>query len=449
MIKQKFKPNKDILKLKDVEIDVSNMQPDYAEQTLTISTLLPRVFYYGIELPAQNIRKLTVDSNKFLPICYIQFEDTFALLHDIGFPTDNAKLTVILPSNHSALANIFMEFKITNFNVELLRGSSAKKIHMWGTCNIENMLIKEYKSYIDSSSYDIMYKNAQETGLGFMSNVDSSNDKMTWINPGLHNYTFLQDTINKCWIGESSYVWGFVDLFYNLNYIDVEKSLDQDITEIKWIPANIMNNTEILQTETKTTGPILTNDPAFKISNTYFSGEKIINQSTDISLKRGYLRNVHYYDIDGNWENKAGSYKQYQLDTITSQGTGSTTIYLKGEPGDTDFYSKNKTYHYMGLLDTKNMHPDYLWACIQNEENLYDLQKINLVITLPVPNFNIRRFEKIKLLFTNNDNAVKNNKTNIKLNGEWLVTGVTYEWNGSAFYQYVYIVKRELTVGEL
>jgi len=37
-----------------------------------------------------------------------------------------------------------------------------------------------------------------------------------------------------------------------------------------------------------------------KTTNLYFSGENILNQSTDISLKRGYLRNIYFYDIDGN-----------------------------------------------------------------------------------------------------------------------------------------------------
>ena len=58
MITQKFKPNKDVLKLKDIEIDVSAQSPDFAEHTVTVSTLLPRVFYYNIELILELIWQL-------------------------------------------------------------------------------------------------------------------------------------------------------------------------------------------------------------------------------------------------------------------------------------------------------------------------------------------------------------------------------------------------------
>lgn len=451
MITQKLKPNRDLLKLRDVEIAIDGNEPKYAEHKITVSSTVPTVFYYNAELPTNYIKKIVVDSNKFLPMCYIIFDDVLGIMHDVGFPTDNAKLTIILPSQHPNLANIFMEFKIQDFDVEYIRNSTAKRIHLWGICNVDNLLIKKFEAHQDTSTYDIMKKVAQDAGLGLMSNVDTSSDKMSWLNPGMPVYKFLQDTINKAWVGETGYIWGFVDFYYNLNYIDLEKSLSQDIKEIKWIPASTVDNTQATQgdQEVKLIEPLLSNEGSLITSNTYFSGEKIINRSTNISLERGYIRNVHYYDVDGNWEDKAGAYKVYALDTITTSGNNETTIYLKGEPGDTSFYTMNQGYLYKDKIDTKNMYPDYLWAMVQNEENLYDLQKISLQITLPTPNFNIRRFEKIRLLFVNHNVSPQGTQRNIKLNGEWLVTGVSYEWNGSAMAQFVNLVKRELTVDEI
>jgi hypothetical protein len=451
MIQQKQKPNKEKLKIKDVTITTKNMNPDYAQRKIDNVKNLPQVYYYDVELQSQAITKLVIDSNKFMPLCYVCYNDTYNIMHDIGFPSDNAKLTVVIPSNHGALANIFMEFKIQRYSVELLRGSTAKKIHMWGICSTENLLVTQYKSYDKKTSFDLMKETAIDCGLGLMSNVDSSSDAMTWLNPGQEVHRFLQDVANKAWVGETGFVWSFVDFFYNLNYINIENSLSEDINKISWVNTNIMNNKMItdIGESNKTIAPTLTNENSQKGSNVYFTGEKILNQSTDISLKRGYLRNVNFYDIDGNWGDKAGAYKKYGLDTITSPGSQSNAIYLKGEPGDTDFYSKNIKNHYLDKIDTKNMYPDFLWAKLQNIENLQDLQKIAMQIVLPIPNFNIKRFEKIRLLFTNNSLGVKANQRNVKLNGEWLVTGVKYEWNGKSLYQFVNIVKRELTIGEI
>ena len=451
MIEQKLKPNKEALKIKDAEVSIRGLNPDITEQKLYIVKNLPQVYYYGIELYAQAITALSVESNSFMPTCYVCYIDTYNIMHDIGFPTDNAKLTIVLPSNHQSLANIFMDFKIQKYSVELVRNSNIKKIHMYGICNIENLFISEFKAYPNMSSYDVMKGVAQESGMGLMSNVDSSNDQMTWINPQLNIYDFLQDLTHKAWVGESGYIWSFVDYFYNLNYIDVEKALSDDISNIKWVSTTVLNNKLIsdLPETFDTISPILSNEPGLKGGNTYFTDEKILNQSTDISIKRGYLRNLFYYDIDGNWSEKAGAFKMYGLDTITSSGTNNNAIYLKGEPGSTDFYNKNAKNHYMDKMDTKNMYPDFLWAKLQNSENLLDLQKIAMQIRLPIPNFNIKRFEKIKLLFTTPAVGVNSHQRNLKLNGLWLVTANNFYWNGDSMYQVLNIVKRELTIDEI
>lgn len=453
MIEQKIKPIKDKLKITDVTIDLKNNGIDTAKFKELIAQNLPIVYYYGIQLQSNNIKKLIVDSNKYMPLCYVCYIDEQNIMHDIGFPADNAKMTVILPSSSEGLSNIFMDFKIQKYNVELMRNSNVKKIHIWGICSIDNLLVTEYKSYDKKSSYEIMSDIAHNTGCGMMSNVDSSLDKMTWINPGMHNYDFMQEVINKSWVGESGYIWGFVDLFYNINYIDIERSMSQDIKEIVWMQTNIFNISNLNKvdktSDTMMTTPYLTNEVSQLGSNIYFTGEQVMNQSTDISLKRGYLRNVHFYDIDGNWEEKGGSYKQYNLDTITSSGVDNNSVYLKGEPGDLEFYKKNVTNHYLDKIDTSNMYGDYLWASIQNSENMYDLQKIAISIVLPIPNFNIRRFEKVKLVFFNSNQGVTNSAVNVKLNGEWLCTGQSFHWSGDSLIQKVNLVKRELTYGEV
>jgi hypothetical protein len=450
MIKQKFKPNKDRLKLQDINLDISGYSTSIGKDKEEQVRFFPLVYYYGVELISHNISKIIVDNNKFMPICYVCFTDVYNLMHDLGFPGDNAKLTIMLPTNHERFANIFMDFKIQKYKVDLTR-DGLRKIHMWGICNVDGLLSPEYKSYPDTNSYDVFVKSAHEYGLGVMSNMDTSNDKMTWINPGCRNLEFLQDVTSKSWVGESGYVWSFLDLFYNLNYIDVEKSMSQEINDIKWISTDVIDsrknsgngdNAEVL-------APVLTNEPAMAGSNMFFTGETILNQATDISLDRGYIRNVHFYDVDGNWSNKAGAYKVHGLDTITSPGSENNSIILKGEPGSIEFYKNNITNHYMGNIDTSNVYPDYLWAKVQNSENLYDLQKIIMQIVLPMPNYNIRRFEKIKLLFTNANNGIKNTPRNAKLSGEWLVTGQQFEWDGNTIYQKVNIVKRELSAGEL
>jgi hypothetical protein len=440
MLKHELKPNSKRLNLRNIELNASNDKS--VDDQVKVLRETPLLYYYNVNIPSNYIKKLSIDSNRYLPTCNIIFEDIYNLIHDTGFPADNAYVTVILPSVSDSLGNIFIEFKIQKIDIAIVRNSNnLRRIHIQGIMNIDNLLVKNYSSYQNKTSYNVCKDIATDIGMGLMSNVNDSQDQMNWINPGWNTYKFLQWTANHAWVGETSFVWSFIDFYYNLNYIDVEKALNVDISKITWQSA-IINKDKNTQEQTK---PFLSNEESVKGSNTYFTGEKIINQSTDISLSRGYLRNISYYDFDGNWQDKAGAYKSFALDTITSEGKGNNII-LKGDPGNIDFYNNNQSYHYAHKMDTSNMFPDYLWAKLQNEENIYDLQKIFMRITLPKPNFNLKRFEKINLFFVNPNENVSQQKLNFKLNGEWLVTGITYEWNGSSYYQYVNIVKREIEI---
>lgn len=442
MIELLFKPNRNKLKLDDVLIDSVGNDYNYAEEKLKIMKEVPQIYYYGQELPMQYVKKLKIESRDYLPTLHIIYDDVYNILHDIGMPGDNGKVVVILPSKSDNLSDIFLEFKIISFKTKGIVDNHNKQIEISGILNVENILIKNFESFKDKTSFEVCKELAEEIGLGLMSNVTASNDRMTWLNTGMNRYKFLSnEVIKKAWIGESSFVWSFIDFYYNINYIDVEKALNEDINNIKWIAKK--DDTE----DSIVIPPNLTNDMSMKDTNIFFAGEKVINNSTETSILRGYLRDISYYDVDGNWSEKAGSYKEYTLDTITTQDKNNV-VYLKGEPGDVTFYNNNRTYHYLGKIDTANMHPDYLWAEMQNRENVLDLQKISMNITIPRPNFNIRRFEKVNLTFVNNNVNATERTRNFKLNGEWLITGISFIWSGKNYYQNLTIVKREITYNE-
>lgn len=447
----KQKANKDILKLQEVKVNIKNITPDTAKNKLSYLKNKIQVYYNGLELVSNTIVKAIVDFNGFMPKCMVVFDDIYSVMHDIGFPADNAKMTIVIPANHDGFNNIFMDFKIEKFEIGLQQSTTIKRLYIWGICNVENLLISEYKSYKNKSSYQVLEEISKNSGIGLMSNINSSSDIMNWINPAMNNYQFIEDTISKSWNGENGFMFGFVDQWYNLNFIDIEQQLAQDISEIQWFNSDILDNSVLGSSnkEIKAISPYLTNDPSHTNTNLFFTSEKILNQSTNISLNRGYMRNAHFYDIDGNWNNKAGSYKVYDLDTITTVGNNNNTIFLKGDPGSTDFYTKNNRAYYEDKIDTINMFPDFLWAKLQNKENIYDLQKILIEITLPIINFNIKKFEKIKLYFVNNNIGINNLKKNIKLNGEWLVISTSMHYNGSNIFQKVKLVKRELTIDEV
>ena len=205
---------------------------------------------------------------------------------------------------------------------------------------------------------------------------------------------------------------------------------------------------------------VLTNHPDRQTSNFYINKFNIMNSSTNINLEVGYKSFLSYYDKNGNILYKL------MMDTITS--TNSEDVILKGKVGEiTELNDKSVKNFNSGKLDTDNVHENYLYAENQNIRNLKSLQKIKTKITLTIMNFNLYRFQKIKMKFYKmddlsnvDDKPIKVSNKNIndsinkdfdehrlnnRLTGEWLITAINYTFNKvGGFSQEVTLVKREL-----
>lgn len=440
MLEQKFKPNKEKLKLKDIEIDISQSNPEYMDETAEHYATYPTVYYNGYKLSHSKLENFSMDFNSFIPILTFTYDDESNLLHKHGLPMDDSRLKVMFPSNNKALGNILIEFKIEAYDV-YTNDAGSKSYDMVCILNNNKLLTSEYRAFVDMTSYEVFETIAKEAGLGFVTNISSTNDRMTWTNFDIRYLEFLEDVRDHAWIGESSFVWAYIDPFYNLVLVDVEKSLTSNIEDIVWSMDNTFSS-ENTDEEIIPGPPILTTDTQYDNTNIYVYDYYINNTSTQISLERGYVRNVHYYDIDGNWDKRAGHYHKYGLDTITTPGSESTKIIAKSD--DADFYKMNDSQIYAGIIDTINVHPDYLWAKIQNEENVREMEKFILQLLLNKQNFNITRFQKIQFHDVDNQQNIDSDPYNHHLSNDYLVIGFTIEFNTNSVEMKVNVISREL-----
>lgn len=449
MLEQKFKPNKEKLNLTDIEIDISKNSPQYSEDSTEVFSQFPHVFYNNYKIEYSHVTELTIKCTGFLPVMTLKFIDIHSVIYKYGLPMDDSRIKIMWPSNNKALGNVIVEFKIESYDVNTKR-ENLKEYVMTGMMSINSLLIPEYKTYKDMSSYEVFESVAKNTGLGFVSNISSTNDKMTWNNFGIRNIDFLKDVQAHAWIGETNFLWCYVDLYYNLNFVDVEAALAQNIKEIVWSFEGLAGNEHDPNNSVGSGPAILTNSGQYRTSNIYVSDYTILNDSTNISLESGYTKRVHFYDIDGNWSERSGYYHKYDLDTITS--SGDTKIILKSD--DTEFLNKNTKEIYSGIIDTKNMHQDFLWAQEQNKGNIAELEKFIIQLNLPKVNFNIKRFEKLQFQeYDNNMSAtnVSNNeeqKINTNLSGNYLVTGFELNYGKTKSSMTVNTISREIGIPE-
>jgi len=405
---------------------------EHANEIKSTLGYLPFVSYNGTQIEPRYIISFSMIIQELLPMVNITFEDQYGLMSDRGIPLDDSKITVFLNSRSPALKSIFMRFKIKSCS------NSGNTYILSGICDINKMFLSTFESYSNMTSFECLQEFAKRAGLGFNSNVTGSNDKMTWINPAISGMEFVKDVISKSYRNDSSFIWCYIDPYYNLNYIDVEEALNIDIKSDIGIHTVGLNSIEDFKDDNKIINLMLTNDKSMSNSNHYFDSWSLINNSTSISLKRGYLNRVNFYDINSL------NFLIFDIDSITSEGD--KTIIMKSNPQDETFFKEHVTNTYVGKLDTSNMHKNYCYSIIQNEQNIEDIQKIGIRIDMTSPNFNLYRFQKVRVVITNKGATPTHGLFNNRLTGEWLIIDIKYIQSDSKFKQVVTLVKRELNL---
>ena len=394
----------------------------------------PFIWYGKYQFEVQDIDFFSIYYVKSIPHMKLVFYDSFNLLKDKNMPMDDTPIKVFLNPRSSQLKEILMQFKILNFTL------SGNKYYIDGIIDNDDLHVAKYRSYSNKTSFEVLQDVCKEAGLGFNTNIDGTNDKMTWINAGDHVRDFLEEVVDTSYKSDDSYLCSFLDFYYNFNFVDLQKELERDnesdlgISDISILKSLDPNKEETLQKL------ILSNDDSFRESNLFFETYTVLNNSTDVSLNSGYRNIVKYYDV----LNK--DFLVFNVDSITSQENDS--IILKGAPQDDQFYKKNIKTDYLGKMDIDNVHSNYNYAYLHNKKNITDLSKFGLEIVMTTPNFSIYRFLKVKVFISNQTSTPTASLKNDRLSGDWLITDISYVFSNGKMRQVLTLIKRELSLSD-
>jgi len=452
------------IKLKDIEFQLVDKVNDsnLKEYSKDIGRV-PYVELGDASIESKSIISLSLYNDQFLPRLNIKFKDTTGKFMDILFPLDDTIIKIFIQSDNDDLMPIRMDFKITQFHPVKSKSGDNNDIifELDGILNVDELYSSFFESF-DETSYNVLKKIAIQSKLGFASNIDNTNDKMVWINPSLQYMEFIQQVIKFSFKSQETFLFAYVDFYYNLNYVDIESCLSEDIKEQKQFVGNKF--TQVGDNEKEITDLVLLNHPDKMDSNFYINSYDILNRSTATNLEIGYLYYASYYDINGN------TIYDLMLDSISTPGIDGNNVIMKGGIGEISElvkYSNDNIYH--GKIDTDNAHKYFLYAYKNNERNLEFLQKVKMKINITSANFNLYRFQKVNVkLYKINDLANDENefegtpsnsgqadviqdeyKLNQRLSGDWLITSINYSYSkNGTFNQEVVLVKRELSFNQ-
>lgn len=431
------------IKVTEISLEPNGYSRNQRNQFLTGMGNAPFVYYNGYHIEYGDIDFFELYHEGMIPALKLIFKDKNGLFKDDGFPLDDTIITIFIYSNSQRLRSIKMDFKVSNFK-DLQNGM----LSINGIANIPRLFLRKFKSYSKKTSFETLKELAKDLELGFASNVSNTNDRMTWINTGNPNHQFIKDILKNSYLSDESFLFCYIDFYYNLCYVDLEKELIRDNTQDKQIISDNKTEFKTDPNDDEKIGPLfLTTDETSKESNSYIEKYDVVNRSTKLSLNKSYLVRNNFY----NSSNK--EILIFDIDSITSRGD--SNIILKGAPQDEQFFKENINAVYTGKFipfedGLGNMHDNFNYAPIQNNINITELNKIECNLHLPNPNYNLYVTQKIYVLLMKEAPGV--NQTgglkHKRLVGNWLISDISFCFDGDNQYQKLKLIKRDLELSE-
>jgi hypothetical protein len=439
----------------NAKVDILGSSPSKKQ-----GSLLPMVQVNGHLFTENELSSLSMDMTGFYPTVRIGVVSSDGLFMSTAFPKDGDVVSVFIRSKKDEFKPIRCDFEITGVN-SFPSTDDQGEVNSFvinGVLRVPGYFTDHCKSFSKMTSYDALLGIAQDLKLGFATNEIMTNDKMTWLCAFDTYEKFIEDTLSAAYKDDDSFFAAWFDHHYHLNFVNVnnqfsetDKNIDDTISTMSTYDFSASKGTETITENHKL---LLSNHPNLKGSPMYIERYTILNKAGTISIENGYRRQVQYYDAQST-EDPANRYASFFIEPMNTKGV-KDKILLRGRPGEDFVFSHNK-YKYMGKQDNSNMHENFLFAKIQNWQNLQELEKMKLHTISSQCNFNLYRGQRVPIVITVSGNPKKMEASRDDdepkgpvtfdrfLSGYYYISGMKYTWEAydSVFRQELYLSRRE------
>jgi len=371
-------------------------QSGYAQQ---LGKKSPLIRIGNSTIAPNNVISMSVSMNSIIPTIHVAIIDPMGTLTSRTYPRTSLLITAFVAQSHPKLKSFSQSFLITNVH-SIPLGFGETRYDFFGELYIPNLNGNFIKSYTGLTSAQALKKVAEELGLGFATNEDTTDDKMTWINPNLNYKSFIKQVTDHSYKNEKSFFECFIDRYYVLNFINVEKQFKQfsDDKEISdgypavstdSIDTSRAENGNKIEAPDATIKLILTNG---SIGNKYSEMKileySMIGENGDILKNNGFRKRILIYK-----HGEADPLNTWFVEPLSEVSADGASVYQVPELQD---YIDNDVVKWMGT-DYNNTHSNYKFAKLLNNHNLAEANKNALLVKLPGFNHNILRGSRVKV----------------------------------------------------
>jgi len=387
----------DELSIPDAESGTTNSEGlTMKEKPSKFSSVTPLIRINSYEVQTDRLVSFKLRNTRFYPTCRIIFDDVDGFFLSRFFPKDGDLIQVNIRSqgDETTFKPIRIDFTVTSVSPGGGGGGvSANRFIVEGRMNVPN-LFTEINEVYEDTSFNTLLSVAERLGLGYASNVDETSDSMVWINPNDTTAKFIQDTVANSYKNDESFFTAYIDPYYYLTFVDVNKFFGQDgeIDVSKTFNQNAGDTfgAQGASGEEDDFPNYLSNIVQMQGGARYISKYQMVNESGNVTKNNGYKRYSQHWDLLN---------KEFISEFVDPLITDSPGIIpaTKGRiiNGETEGPRDEQVrYKYLGT-QSENVHDEYMYSIVLNYQNLVEVTKLGMIIELDTANPALLRYTRI------------------------------------------------------
>lgn len=466
------------IKFDELSIELQNSTEDNGGSQLnTAGNLYPIIRINDFIFGRTDIKSLRISSIGFIPTIELSLEFQSTHVISKNMPKDGDIVSIFLRTNTDAMNYLRNDFIIKNASSSVSTKSSENTLRIYGTMFIPGFESTNNIYGVIGTSKDVMKETAKQFKLGFASNdADNTNDLQNWICCYESPADFLTDVTKHSWKNSTSFFKSWIDFYYNLCFVNVNKFLSSDENPEEELDitfnSQVVELNEIIENKTSVDNatPILkvfTNAPAYRNTPFYITKWKPINNS-GLSIQRGYSNNfvsfIHNQNLYNSDESKCAGFTE--INVVHDETKMDSHIILRGrakydENQNPDSEQARINYDMPKLYQNRtwggieykmdgnespksnndwsgNIHQLYNIAAYHNSINDDELNKLYIEITCDGLCLQVMRGERVPVYIqysTPYDRSSAAQSTSAEFNkfysGYYVVDSIEYKYDGN------------------
>ena len=441
----------------------------------TLSMEFPLIKINDYIFNRDEIQTMKIDCTEFLPkiTLTVTFIDQLFLSKEM--PKDGDIISIALRHQTDLLNIIRNDYVIIGVHVmpNLTLVKSAVQMTFYGELFIPGLKSQKYDFSFKGTTFEALQDFCKKYGLGFATNEDNTEDKQIWLKANIAGDIHIFNLVDRAWRDTQSFYDCWIDLYYNLNFVNLNKQLIS--AESQTDPAAALSNIDkawsfgqnVKQEDTVPTIKVFSNYKNFRTTSFYINSWRPLNKSSNITFKVGTKMSCELFEHNKNLYENPNSQKYWSvtIEPTYDNNKSNKMILLRGRakyiksPDNPDLERVNysyvelyEKYPWLGVQYTisnpdddnlqwdGNHHKNYQVAKVQNLINLKELEKLNVIIEVNGTNFNIIRGDKMPVVLIKTDSIESmkinqdskfNDSLDLFYSGWYLVKGFTLMYDNT------------------